>query len=164
MKKIMIIVAALALSASAFAASVNWTYQAANTYAGYSIYLTTSAGAFDSLDKIVEASIVPGATADLVSGARAATAKGTLAGLSANTEYDFFYVAVKGDDYWVSSAQKVTTGADTAAAASTTFSTANGNSMLSASPTGSFSSVPEPTSGLLLLLGMAGLALKRKVA
>ncbi|MBQ6341074.1 MAG: PEP-CTERM sorting domain-containing protein [Kiritimatiellae bacterium] len=29
---------------------------------------------------------------------------------------------------------------------------------------GNFTAVPEPTSGLLLLLGMAGLALKRKRA
>ena len=165
MKKIMMIIAAFAIAGSLKAASVNWTFSASGTNFGdYAVYLTSVGSGFESVADIEASMIGTGAKGTTVAGSRTSSATGTITGLTAEKTYDFFYVAVKGDDYWVSSAQTVTTGAESAGAAASTFSAANGKTLLSGAATGSFSSVPEPTSGLLLLLGMAGLALKRKVA
>ena len=156
--------AAIALAVSAEAASVNWKFSATGAFEGYNVYLTKTAGTFADITAIEKDLIGTGASAELIASSRSSAASGSITGLMAETKYDFFYVAVKGNDYWVSSAQSVTTGAESAGAASANFSAANGASLIKGTPTGSFSSAPEPTSGLLLLLGMAGLALKRKVA
>lgn len=164
MKKIMMIIAAFAITGSLSAASVNWTFSATGTgFGDYDIYLTSVGSGFESVADIEKAMIGTGASGTTVAGSRTSSAAGTITGLTAEKTYDFFYVAVKDNKYWVSSAQKVTTGAESAGAAATTFAAANGKTLLSGAATGTLA-VPEPTSGLLLLLGMAGLALKRKVA
>ena len=69
--------------------------------------------------------------------------------------------AVEENNKWyVISAQDVTSYVYEGTETPSTFST----SLASTASTGTFTSVPEPTSGLLMLLGMAGLALRRRRA
>ena len=168
MKKLMIAAAIVCAAAFANAANVNWSFQSDTSYAGnYTIYLTTSAGAFKDLAAI-QAVVLGGdvsmASAALTApaGARSASATGEIIALDPTTQYDFYYVAVKGNDYWVSGKQSVTTKTEDGGAATASFAKASGSALLGGTKTGSFDSVPEPTSAMLLLLGVAGLALKRK--
>ena len=69
-----------------------------------------------------------------------------------NSTYSFYYTMEDAAGNVFTSATKNTKALATATA---TIAFASG---------GSWAAVPEPTSGLLLLLGMAGLALKRKRA
>ena len=87
-------------------------------------------------------------------------------------KYSFYFAIVNGDDIYFSNLKADITAPSTAAAANIAFGTQNNNTATFSSlapasgfqGAGHWSSVPEPTSGLLLLLGMAGLALKRKRA
>lgn len=166
MNKIIIAIASIAMTCSLHAASVSWSITAKTDYVDYNVYIAT-ANTFASLSDLTKnllgTSGNTGVLAKATATARNATASGGANGLTGETSYDFYYVFVNGDDYWVSSKQSVTTGAETASPATVTFSATNTNALLAGDKSGSFA-VPEPTSGLLLLLGMAGLALKRKRA
>ena len=165
MKKIMIAFAIAAVAAISHAAAFNWTVNAGTQYADYKVYLTSSAGTFANIDAITEALVgASGNTGTLVAGSRSATVSGGVKGIASEGSVDYYYVFVKDNDYWVSGKQSIVAVAETATPNKNTFSATNANALLSGSATGSFSSAPEPTSGLLLLFGMAGLALKRKVA
>lgn len=74
------------------------------------------------------------------------------------TSYDFYYRLVVGDKELVSEKKE---GLAAAVGATTL---AWGNQKTYTQTAGNWQSVPEPTSGLLMLLGLAGLALKRKHA
>ena len=167
MKKIMIALIALGMGIAANAASVNWSVTTAKGNAGIDVYLTTTSS-IASMDDITSNlfgnSGNQGETALATSTARNATATGAVGGLTENTTYEFFYVFVNEDNqFWVSDKQTVTTAAETAAAATASLSATNSNALLNSTASGTLSeNVPEPTSGLLLLLGVAGLALRRK--
>lgn len=79
--------------------------------------------------------------------------------LAAGNNYNFFFVIEDGD-YKFTSAEK----ANVAALETQTQTVAFGNMTSATQNASNWAAVPEPTSGLLLLLGMAGLALKRKRA
>ncbi len=88
---------------------------------------------------------------------------------TAGNDYTFYMVIVSGDDLFVSADKAVNAQASDVVA--TTFTgikaatqNAFGDAAYSSAGWYSTGSVPEPTSGLLLLLGVAGLALKRKRA
>ena len=130
------------------------------------MYLTrinTFAALSDVTGNLLGTSGNTGTTALATSTARNATATGSALGLTGETSYDFYYVFIKGDDYWVSDKQTVATNAETAGPAAVQLTATASNALLSGAKSGSFA-VPEPTSGILLLLGIAGLALKRKRA
>lgn len=84
-------------------------------------------------------------------------------GLSGNTKYSVYAIIFDTDTVTKDSKYMITTATNAAAtfgdAAGTTKSFAIGN-QVSASET--WYNVPEPTSGLILLMGIVGLALKRK--
>ena len=71
---------------------------------------------------------------------------------------DFFAVIFNSDDISTATAYMVTT------VSNIKFSTTAATTQTASVGAGTWTAVPEPTSGLLLLLGMAGLALKRKRA
>ena len=78
------------------------------------------------------------------------------------TDYTWYTILVSDDKYYVSSSSVTSTAvADTGTPASKTFAS---KSELATASNWHTMAVPEPTSGLLMLLGLAGLALKRKRA
>ena len=90
---------------------------------------------------------------------------------AAGSSYDFYFAIVNGDDVFLSA--KVNQAAQASDTASVSFSGLNAatknvfadtTATFAANGAGWYAAAPEPTSGLLLLLGMAGLALKRKRA
>ena len=90
---------------------------------------------------------------------------------TAGTSYDFYLALVNGDSIFISDTVKLTAGEVGYETASFNVKTASQAAATALEKTGAFAnpgwytqSVPEPTSGLLLLLGIAGLALKRKQA
>ena len=154
MKKLLILAAAVTVSVVANAASFKWS--AANIYASngtdkytgtVSLYATGIAGAL---------STVTASSAGAV-----ATTTFSNDALVGGNSYDFYFVIQDGSKTFTSAAKTV--AAQATLTASITFGNMASATQNPANWVGS-SPVPEPTSGLLLLLGVAGLALKRKRA
>ena len=191
MKKLMIACVAMAMAAAAQAASVSWTitnvYSPADTTAkvaagSMSAWLFVTANSTDvTTIKTTTLAAVQAVldTGDLTGLSGLAAAHGTnaaagnitgatgLDGFSSGTLTAF---AVVVDSTDLASAQNYFL-ANGGATKDVTFTSATGNKSLAfgsqatiTQAAGAWTAVPEPTSGLLLLLGMAGLALKRKVA
>lgn len=161
MKKLLVLAAALAVGVVANAASFKWTasniYGAdGNKFAGevtlmayVSATSTSDAGA-----AFVAATFTP-ATAGVVN----TTFSSDL--FTSDVSYDFYMVmsqTVDSQEYSFTSATK----ANIVAQATSVPTIGFGN--MATATQGNWTAVPEPTSGLLILLGMAGLALKRKRA
>ena len=183
MKKLVIAFAAVALAVSAHAAKAQWAF---NTYTeganamvldGYTAYLISSsvwtgdksadmlASAWASV-AIADASYAYTELSDdppyTMYGNDPAYATGISDTLIGNG-VDAYVVFSNGSDYYATAV----TGdivADDSFATFTVFNAADIDYTLSAKQSFSASSVPEPTSGLLMLIGVAGLALRRRRA
>ena len=159
MKKIMLALAVAVLAVAANAASFKWTavnvYGAdGNKFAGEVTLMAYAAGG-SAADAIVATTFTP---------TTAGTINTTFSNdsLVGGTTYNFFFTAtqtVDGKDYVFTSAEKAI-----AAQATSTPTIAFNNMATATQAAGAWAAanVPEPTSGLLLLLGVAGLALRRK--
>ena len=165
MKKILIAAAIVMTAIVSQAAAFKWT--AANVYdsSGSSKYTGTAAIYAYTTDV---ASAVKVADAYVVSGTFKSDAAGTATGYTAewadavvDTTYNFYMVIEDGGKAFDSSDVKVVAGKAIATGAT---SVGFGNMTTYTQNASNWAAVPEPTSGLLLLLGMAGLALKRKRA
>ena len=188
MKKLMIAFVTVAVAAFTQAATVDWSLASKNTIktysggngAGITIYLLDT-GATD-YDKTVAGIANGSITAANISsqagyltsgvtgtsGAQTGKASGSATVASPGVDYSLVFVyfeKVDSQDYYYMSAATSGTSYDgsaeypsgTAATwMATDYATANWHQVSS--------SVPEPTSGLLMLLGMAGIALRRKRA
>lgn len=157
MKKLLILATIIVAGIAANAASFKWS--AANIYgsdATTKFTGTASLYAYAATADASTATVV--STASVTSGVIAATtfSSDSLAGGS----YFNFYFVIEDGDKTFTSAEK----ANVLASATQTQNVAFGNMASQTQASGAWQSVPEPTSGLLLLLGMAGLALKRKRA
>ena len=188
MKKLMIALAASVLAIGANAASVDWTATKGYLYdgAGKTAARVTSGTAYLVLTSYAQS--------DLVSAFATSGAATTLAGLQSNAAYlgsgeigsnaritagtgtssatanvDAYFVVFNNDKMYIS--DTATSDYDAlgdshsflfpsmTTPSKATFDIAGGYAGV-----GWYGVVPEPTSGLLMLLGMAGLALKRKRA
>ena len=158
MKKLLVLAAIIVAGIAANAASFKWT--ASNIYSPA-----------DSTTKLSGATVTLYAylsTADISTATAVATASTTAAGavsktfdadLSVGSDYNFYFVIESGDKAFTS-----TTKANIAAQATSTSNIAFGSMASATQNASNWAAVPEPTSGLLMLLGLAGLALKRKRA
>ena len=154
MKKLLILAAVIVAGVAANAASFNWA--AANIYG--SDGTTKWAGE-------VNLYAVIGGTDTLVNtytavGGVVAKANTTFSNdlLVGGNDYDFYFTIEDNGKTFTSATKSV--GALATATATVQF----GNMASATQNSSNWAAVPEPTSGLLLLLGMAGLALKRKRA
>ena len=181
MKKLIMAVAIVCAAAIAQAAAVGWSVATGSTtYANdkYMLFVVGQNGAtsIDTVTALLDAgsdvssyAFASGNIGANGTGSQSATTSGL--SLDAGT-YTAFVVlfdsaspTVGESNYAVISGATGLTKTIAATTAQTSFATgAQGAFLSNASNWNSYGSVPEPTSGLLILLGMAGLALKRKVA
>ena len=166
MKKLLVLAAVVVASVAANAASFKWS--AGNIYASNGTdkytgsvvlyaYLSDASGSTDNIASAIAVSTVTASSA----GAVAATTFSSDS-LEGGNYYNFFFTAtetVGGTEY------TFTSGPVTKAAYATQTQTiAFGNMSTATLASGAWVAAPEPTSGLLMLLGMAGLALRRRRA
>ena len=159
MKKVIMVIATTVVAFATQAASFKWS--AAQIYAGYS-----GQGASSALIASATASLYCGETlvdtSTVVNGAIAAK---TIEwdGATVGDTYDFIVKIIADDGGNLYEYQATKTGVlalDTGKTATIAF----GSQKTASQASGGWAAVPEPTSGLLMLLGIAGLALKRKRA
>lgn len=194
MKKIMIACVAVAMAAVAQAASVNWVisnvYSPADSTSkvaagGMSAWLFVTANSTDvttipvttlaAVQSVLDSGDLTGLSSLSAAHASNAAAGGFSGATGLPTTFSsgsFTAFAVVIDSTDLASAENYFLVSD-GATKSATFTSATGAKALAWGDQTSYTqgagkwtstAVPEPTSGLLLLLGMAGLALKRKVA
>ncbi|MBQ3746625.1 MAG: PEP-CTERM sorting domain-containing protein [Kiritimatiellae bacterium] len=180
MKKLMILAAVTIFAAVTHAAAVGWNLAGAANYKGdaYSFFvigqngtdsIATITALLDAGNAIDSYAFGSGTVANNGAATIGATASGKT--LDAGTYEAFFVVFDATTPTSGSTKYVVVSGASTltkeiaATAATVTFTTGNQATFLNnADNWKSYGAVPEPTSGLLMLLGMAGLALRRKRA
>ena len=189
MKKLVIALAAVACAAVVNAAAFNWTStgtnaaKTINSKAGSALYSSETAYTLYLFDAGVTSqdTLLAGLRDNKAITTFTSVASQTLASNSritaqefsygvAEQGYDFYFAVINGDDVFLS-ANKTVTGqaSDTVAVSFGGLGTATKNAFSDSTATfaangAGWYAVPEPTSGLLMLLGMAGLALKRKRA
>ena len=170
MKKLLILAAAVVAGVAANAATFKWT--GANIYGSdgttkftgtVEIYAYLSTETVADAVKVVDAFVVSGTMKSDATG----TANGftyNWTGANVGDTYNFYMVFEDGGKTFDSSASTPSVIKSGVAYDSQTATVAFSNMLTATQAAGSWSSVPEPTSGLLMLLGMAGLALRRRRA
>ena len=191
MKKLMIMLGAVAAAIGVQAASIDWSVanngwvldSGSKASSGFTVYLINGSTALETIAAAIDSKTgafdadqtwVYGSAATDNNKGRVSELTTTTDKLVRGTDYDFSVLlidagATGGPKYMVSaistsSAYKV--GDDEAASISFGTSALGANALTYAAGTAAngWAAVPEPTSGLLMLLGMAGLALRRRRA
>ena len=168
MKKIMIMLGAIAIAVGVQAACVDWKVAGTSASNGYSVYLLTDlASSYADVDALASAAVASGTIAK--SGRDyGATGTATSAAITADSMKEAYWVIVTSADatsynYVKTDMSAMVYDPDNQESSPGTFNSVSAANML-AGTSANFQSVPEPTSGLLMLLGMAGLALRRRRA
>ena len=171
MKKLMIIAAAVLCGTFAHAAAINWQItNATAAQTGYSVYMVAAiSDAWTSgADVAADAAALGSGTSGTIakSGRNYMIPSTTAAGDGITASSSLYLVLVKSSDAkdytYVSMGDVSGSVYEPPAAPSGNFSMTS--AALLAGTSGNFAAVPEPTSGLLMLLGVAGLALRRRRA
>ena len=172
MKKLMVLMAAVAIATASQAASFKWT--GANIYGSdTTTKFTGTAEIYAYLTTATIADAVKVTDAYVVGGTFKSDAAGTATGFTydwtgavGDKDYNFYFVITDGGKEFNSATAdpSVIKSGIAAATATTTVGFANMSSATQNASNWVGEAVPEPTSGLLMLLGIAGLALKRKRA
>ena len=169
MKKLMIAAAVLATAYLSQAASMNWTYAATSTDVGQHVYMIL--GSTPSTDWADEAAVAAAALEGGYDAVAKHSKKYYASGIALGEfDYDasFYAVLVSADGkQWATTAafapgETYIMGPQDTGKDPFEFTAANFGSFQDWSSGPGPTPVPEPTSGLLLLLGVAGLALCRK--
>ena len=158
MKKLVVMMAVAVFAAVANAAAFKWS--GANIYGPDGQKFTGSASLY--CDALSDSAL---STASVTSGALAATTFTvdiSEEAIAAGTNYDFYFVITT--TYNSSEVSYKSGIVSKNALGNGTQSVAFGNQASATQAAGAWANVPEPTSALLLMLGVAGLALKRKRA
>ena len=189
MKKLMIALAAVAIGFAANAASYSWSAQSGRLMngtgeSGSANYITSGTAYLLFTDVMSQADLVSAFAADASAAASTVATKALSSGTigsdarvgaqsftaDATSDKTAYFVVFNGDNMYVSmtaTAEYMSVGEspiefDSLTASSRALPTA---ATAGYSDAGWYAaSVPEPTSGLLMLLGMAGLALRRRRA
>ena len=170
MKKILIVAAVIAFGAVANAASITWSALANGTKlsngsvgAGVVAYLFEGALSEAVLSSIANGSWNADASGYLATGVTAANGALMKSGVGSyeNTSVNFSMILFDADSYGNATEFKYAEFNNVTFV--TANKTANFTSALSAASWQAMS-VPEPTSGILMLVGLAGLALRRRCA
>ena len=169
MKKLTLMIGAVALAMGVQAATVNWQVIGTAETVNYNVYLLTSiADSYKSVADIESAALASGTIAKV---GRSYGVEGTAASeaITAASMKNVYWVIVDGSgspttyNYVKTDMSAFVYDPDNQESSPGSFNSISAANMLAGS-SGSFGAVPEPTSGLLMLLGMVGLALKRKRA
>lgn len=170
LKKIMMCAAALACAFAANAAYVDWKFDGTADTVGYQVFLVSAIDdAWTGVSDLAAASSALGAggSGTIAKNGRSYLASGKFYGdsVTAESAKGFYWVIVSGADARDYNYLAVDASANvyTPPASSPGKLAGNASDVL-AGTKGSFANVPEPTSGLLALLGFAGLALRRRRA
>ncbi len=175
MKKIILSIGVVALCATIKAATCSWTgagvalYASGDSATSYSIYLldnsVTSASDMATALSGGDTSLISAATVYQTSGIAVSTtsARWAVSGIGDYTAGDSYtyYTVIFNNDMASADAYMITSTLTKTVPASGSMAMTFGTQ---ASNTWQTMSVPEPTSGLLMLLGVAGLALRRRRA
>lgn len=170
LKKIMMCAAALACASAANAAYVDWKVTGAAATANYQVFLVSAIDAsWTGVSDLAAASSTLGAggSGTIVQNGRSYLTLGQIYGdsVTAESAKGFYWVIVSGAD----AKDYNYVAVDGSSKVYDPPASSPGNLSIKASDIlagtkGSFAAVPEPTSGLLALLGFAGLALRRRRA
>lgn len=173
MKKIMIMAAVVCAAMFANAASFNWKLQTGADYTGMNVYAvsgtaaTTVLSALQSTDSANWSAALSGAATAVVEGTNArAGATGLSTGIAASGNLVYVIVdgaIAEGNKFWVVNDYSIPAANVFEPPATGTLATIKTADQGFAG-SGTFTAVPEPTSGLLMLVGLAGLALRRRRA
>ena len=191
MKKLMIALAAVAVAAVTQAASVDWSISqnqwtldnGNKAAAGFTVYLINGSTSLETIAAAIngttgafdaDQSWVFGSSTTTGSKGKVAELTTTTDKLTRGTDYNFSVLMIDagaegGPKYMVSATSTQTaylSGTDEAMGIAFTSDRLGANALTynATSAANGWAAVPEPTSGLLMLLGMAGLALRRRRA